>query len=222
MKGTSAFLSLLALVLLLQGCSGGITLIHKSENLRNTLSRKDRIVMVEPEMLMYTAYQDVKVDLIQGDQFKNRYLKSMRKMALKNDIEIDIRSVNTGQAQDAEYFNDLLRIRQEIISANSTQAFPSNNSFRSMAGVQQNVFTTPLVLKPEMARYAKQYGTRFFGTSGFVSDGSSTYSYMIIVDVLEGEVVYREIKQIPKKITREVFNYTLYNSFFLLKQNIRG
>lgn len=234
----------LAFATVLMSACGGYIKIEKSENfIKNKKAiAKNEIYFFPPETRSIRAVNAFETNYDRSAKLKELHRKHLLSAAQKNGIKAVYLDQKTGAESPEAYINIVLKLKNRILSANNLQDHPLNNTGRSMSTVVQGVFVVPPTIGPEYASLSKVLGTPYVGISGIIDVyakpvdrevskkvraasldwGKYFYVYHIIVNIESGEIIYREIKQMPHKANSALISSALYDSFYYLKKNLKS
>lgn len=231
------FLIYIALV----GCSG-YTLIEKNENFKSEKLSSNSIIIINPTFKELIITDHLREDYFKSEKRRKQFLTILEKHSQKNDIDIEIIDCQSPELDKIDYFNDLIKLKNNLLLSNSMQDHPFNKSKirqSSNTPILQNVFVIPPKIFPEFSSLANKYNTPYFGVCGWInidatekdyyssysSDnmdiyGEASYFYFIIVNVNTGEVIYRETKMLDFLINNNLMYPIIYDTFFMLRKNL--
>ncbi|MEM6805754.1 MAG: hypothetical protein AAF696_30425 [Bacteroidota bacterium] len=233
-------------LLMLQACSGGAILVESERKFSDTHQPIKKIVCIEPDFLSIDQRKKVEDVVLSSEDLEGSYQKYLVQTAKKNGIELEILSPNTLKANQIDYFNTLLPLKQKILFANSTQDISINSykgrrvKYKTKAG--RGIYDYGLEFDIDYASLAQKYGTPYFSINGllnlkkrrkvgkwvwlflfppsgihsFMRGNSETLYYHILVDVSRSEVVYREIRSFNDPLDKSNLKSMLYDSFNIL------
>jgi hypothetical protein len=226
------------------GCRSGKVIIERSETFSgfsNTI-KSGKIIYIEPEASIYKINKEVDKDFNYEENIEKAVIKNIEESAKRNKINVSVMTGAMKKEQAAGYVNSFLRLKNDIIMANTLQDNPLDRT-KKYSKQTEKIFVYSPKIFPEAAVLSQIYSTPYFGFCGIfsvnavpksedarqymkrnkktISKGKYFYFYHIIVNVENSEIIYREIRSIPTDVDNPILYTTVYDSFYSLKNTLR-
>lgn len=234
---------LLVLVILNWVCLSAQIIIEKVEGFSNEELSSNKIILINPHFNKYSIVENVEEDYFNKEKNQLVFEKALKNTLnkLKN-INIEIETDRNNSSIDTDYYNYLLKLNENIIFVNNFQDHPFNNNESKllMPRYQEKVFVQTPRLQPVFSELISKYNTRYYAIygiisvdaskrksgvntnfDGFINFGKASFSYLIIVNVEKGEIIYREYKKMHFNMKRKYLLTTVYNTFYSLNKKIQ-
>ena len=242
----SIFIFFLGWATLIAGCSSGAISIEKSEGFQ--MRKKDlksaTIHYFEPDFEYYEAIDIPRKAFIESEKLKVFARNQMMKSAKKNRIKAVFLSDEKEISESAAWLEEFLPLHDEIRQITGLQDNPINNGALRHGGknLQQKIFTYPPRLFPEHAHLASKLKSPYVGLCGIfavnanpksreakdfvrnhrqLKEGKYFIFYHIIVNLEYAEIEYSEFKLAPVLPRPKFLEPIVYDSFFMLNQNLK-
>jgi len=135
--------------------------------------------------------------------------------------KFDIKLMTLDENATNNYYEDLLRLKQDMLTVNFTQRTPFNFDSAPQHGViQKKVFVYPPLIPYEYCGLADKYGTRYFSYLGMYAEKRKLFLYHVVVDVENAETIYREMKVIYGKPNNTIVTQMIYDSYAMMKNEL--
>ena len=234
---------LFCLILLLNGCTSGFMLIERSERLPEESSslKAGNILFLEPEARQVEIVNSIHSNTGASAKLQQQFEQYLLRSARKNNLQIQIRSIENLAANDLHRYSQLMALRTHVLQANSQQGHsPDRNSRLFSDGLQERLMASSPQLFPEFSGLQGITGTPYVAFSGWtnidsreitqegrarVSDsfseaGHNSIFYLDVVNLETSQVIYRELKRVEGPANKSVFFTSLYDSFFLFRKHL--
>ena len=233
------------LVLFLSSCSYSIkSIVEKSESLVGESKKINQqpIFYLEPEIDLFNISSTYTNNYLLTEQINNTLNIEIKRRAKHYKIKILQPNMfnfsNLTNIEKTKY----LSLKRRILVANRIQDNPLNYIERKTdKPFVQQVFTTDPFIGYDYADLAKTLGTEMVGIIGvysfdiknkdktLIQDIYSKYGfknkcfiqYHYIVNLITGNIIYTEFRLVDKKLTPTYLYTTIYDSFYLLKKNLK-
>lgn len=237
-------LLIISLTFIFQGCEKGFVIVERSESFSNSKNelKNANIFYFEPSVTSYYIRKEVENQFLKADQLKTYVSQELTKAGRKNGIKVNLLDSKTSRDQYVSSNEELLQLKKAILNATALQE-NAINSGRKVSGdyKQRKVFVANPRIAAEFSHLSKDFSP-YFGMTGifavdsepnsreareFVSNhkairyGQYYYFYHMIINIETSEIVYREIKQVPFKISKNYLGPIIYDSYATLKQNLK-
>ncbi len=241
------WVGLSVLLLLGQGCKSLLN-IEKSQAHSAEARAITKVVSIDPDFVLVDARKGVDDFHLNSEEKEAYFSKSLVTNAKRAGIELVTVNAEDLTATDLDYFNYLTPLKRQIWIANALQdvtvrraRYGSNG--RGWVWPFSREFQEVPVLGSEYSYLAEKYGTPYFavhymrsnvykrlipwGTlilvpplgAGMVAKPNAHTGYVtIVVNVLTGEVVYREYRYINRAAMKDAVDAMVYDSFRILRK----
>ncbi|WNJ20480.1 hypothetical protein [Pontibacter sp. G13] len=210
---------LLLLATLGVGCtSGGYMVSEVHSSISAQAKKMKKIVSLDPEMSYYgsaaSLQEAVDQDVLRNDQFEKMLVKVAREVGIK----LITRGDRHLTASDADYFNELIPLRNHILQANFSQDVNLKNGEE-----RERIFNKAPIIDTRFSQLAQKFGTPYFSLNLLLGQGRKKKNlYLtIIVNVETAEVVYREVRFFKSKAVARNLYPVMYDSFNNIKNRSR-
>ena len=245
-KTSNFMFGILLLILLnaLSSCSGSLH-IEKSTAYLEEVNEIKKIVTIEPNFENLDIRQPKLIRLIEQKDYEARFNKLLIANSEKNNIQLLLIDAQSLDAKDNNYFNHLLPLKQHILSTNFNQdVLYKSKTNVSLFKPKSHFFEETPQISSEYSWLANEYKTPYFAIHGLVSaakqpkarwfwlllfpplamnyllsENTDIYYYMIVVNVQNSQIIYREVRHVQASLSSENLNAMLYDSFKVLKKN---
>lgn len=217
MRDNYVLSSILLFALLFSGCSRDYLKIDKSEVYTNEQLSTSKVVCIDPRF--YFDSDDESMNLKKISKYNGLISKSLENYAGKNKIDLQLMTINENNG--AEYYEQLLKLKQEMLTVNLTQRTPFNFDTHIKGGsIQKKVFVYPPAIPFEYATLANKYDTPYFSFVGVFAKNKKLILYHIVVDVNQSLTIYREIKVVHRKPSTSIVSQMIYDSYAMMKKEL--
>jgi hypothetical protein len=143
------------------------------------------------------------------------------------------------QKDGTEYFNSLVKLQNEVMFAVSSHPGGKNIAVIRRPGYTTRINEKQAIISPQYSYLAEKYGTPYFSFVGidcakspfsilnvllyilggglplhaFLGGNHQTIFYNIVVNVITGEIVYRETRRGSYPVSYTNLHATVYDSF---------
>lgn len=214
----------LCLGILLSSCAKGRLIVERSPDSLRVAPQK--VISITPDYSWFSPLKEEDL-VLRSEQRRDKFQEQLVKSAAAAGIELDIYSPSTLRANDVTYFNDLLPLRRYIFQVNRMQDIDISRR-GSRGGISLGTFDEPMVLPAEFSQLAETFGTPYFSVQGIITYKRrkayrlrrfpESVFYQVIVDVVEGKVVYRELRRVDKPPTNGNLAIMIYDSFRIFQK----
>jgi len=192
-------------------------LVETSERMLSKKNKSKKIICIDP--CFYGWNEDLSYNLKVLDRKKTTLKRDILRSGKKNKIELQV--VDLNQNSPPEYYEDLLKLKKNILEANYSQTTALNFSNTARYNsVQKRVFVYPPRISHEFASFSKTYGTPYFSYIGLYQSNSRLVLYHVLVDTDAAETVYREYKLINGTPSASVLSQLVHDSYALLAREL--
>lgn len=218
--------------------------IDRSRDFNAKQNNVEKIVCLDPDFELLTTTGKRKIER----QHKRASAKEIQlnnilfRNAKKNDIALQIIDTERMQTDDDTYFHHLAPLKREILQASFLQKF-TNKKGRTPVKQVFNIHENAPAIDSKYSYLAAQYDTPYFAVQGitmhrkpkngklmllvtapplgiasFFSPEVDTYYYTIIADVVQAEIVYREVRKVDAPASDTNLNALIYDSFKIISK----
>lgn len=240
----SFFLAILY-VLSLQSCASGGVLVQKPENTKAQPILYEKVISIEPDIVIIDQRKNVEDYVLDTETQEELYQKYLVESAAKHNVKLEVYAPNTIKAEEVDYFNSLLPLKKHILFAMSQQEAKveevdyNGNKYKLYA--EHVWFQNHLEFDASYGHLAEKYGTPYFSLHGLISykkrkirkwiwlaifppiginsffrKTSETLYYHVVVDVVKGEIVHRELRSFRDQLSDNALQAILYDSYNIL------
>jgi hypothetical protein len=213
--------------------------IDKSENFQ-ALSKSicnSKVMYLASEVTAYDIYKYPVENLLLEEKIQKYLHEYMQGSAQANKIKLELLDIHNEQFRKNVF--KFQKLKLDITLANTLQ---DNMMDRKRTDKSQKIFVYTPKIQPDHAELSKIAGTPFFAFCGTFSvraspktpeankfirenrtmiyNGNYFYFYHMILHVESGEMVYRELRKIPAKVSENILYTTVYDSFYTLKKQL--
>lgn len=217
-------LLLLGYLFMATGCGTGVMLVTKHSDLVDKDLRKNiRVVSIEPDVNLTKGFgSDAEMELSKSYLKEAELTKLIKEAGEACQFEMEV--VDHNQADlDADYFNNLAPLKQEMMLAFFTQFDKLKDSKTSGSGRLGIKQETELLdwgaeLQQLYTGLPEKYGTPYFSFQGIYRVSKSLFFINIICDLEMGEVVFSDLRMLSNQPSASNLYPLVYDSFNLFKK----
>jgi hypothetical protein len=192
------------------GCWNGDSISSQSSEYKTGKKNITKIIVLPPAFI---AVKKKSSSNIMDDNSGYDVTLESVKQGMK-DIKMDyILLDNTDSTK--ELFSYIIPLREELLKSSSLHDNPFDN-FRGKTFTRKLFARSPRI-DPKYCQLSIKYGTPYAMFIGVFTNESFHYQYLIIADLIKGEIVFRNLKYIRTKATKSIIGPTLYDSVYSIK-----
>jgi hypothetical protein len=188
-------------------------LVERSEKLASHTKSVAKIICIDPRFFYdddESNYYLKKVNGITADLRSN-----IEKYSRQNGLSLDIRELDANAS--AGYYEELLKLKKNMIAVNFNQRTPFNFNNRSDENtIRKKVFVYPPRIAYEFNTYSKTYSTPYFSYVGLYKVKGNLVLYHLVVDTDECETIYREVKVVKSGMDPVLISQMVHDSYAML------
>jgi hypothetical protein len=207
---------MIPITLLIQACSSNTLLIETNEGLGSNGPVK--LICIDPRF--FFDDDALNYNLRKCEDLNGCIKRDIKNFSRKNDIALELRDLSS--TTDAAYYEELLKLKTNMLAVNFDQNTPLNFNTRREANViQKKVFVYPPRISHEFNTLSRSFGTPYFSYMGIYVVNDDLVLYHLVVDTDRAETVYRELKTVSKKVKRSVISQMIYDSYAMLAVELK-
>jgi len=199
-------------LLFFSSCVVSFLEINRSENFLETRPDIKKIIYVDPLIVSLQNNREDEADPDQTEKLEAMFKKLLKKEEKKNKIKMEFLFSNDDDtdSQIDDLANDLLPLRNDLITSIQLQNNPLNYNRNSSAMISKQVFVVPVKISPNWSYLSDRYQTRYFGFFGVFHGKYKTLVTNYVFDVNKSELVYQSVLSSRDKVSYPLLaNYTI-------------
>ncbi len=213
---------------MLSACRGALR-IDRSRDFNAKQNELAKIICLDPdfELLTTTGKRKTKHHHKRITAKEIQLNNILFRNAKKNHITLQIIDTKRMTTNDDTYFHHLAPLKREILQTSFLQKF-TNKKGRTPTKQVFNTHENAPAIDSKYSYLAAQYATPYFAVqgitihrkpkNGFFSPQVDTYYYTIIADVIQAEIVYREVRRVDAPVSDANLNALIYDSFKIISK----
>jgi hypothetical protein len=204
-------------LIVFSSCSRYIT-IERSERFANKEELKKKIICIDPQVRLVGFAQN---DADEATELENWLIEELEYASRQNEIEFEV--VRLTKESKFDYYEDLLRLKKELVQANNSQNTPLNfNSNHGYNAITKSVFVYPPLIAHDFVDLSKKFGTPYYSSISIIKQPGRILLYHLMVNTDTAETVYRELKAVGKsKLKKKHISQFVYDSLTMLKADLK-
>jgi len=208
--------------------------IEINESFSDKIALKDfRLIVIDPS---YKIFSPGNPEINHYDdqlKYQKDYIAMLKKFSKKNKINVEF-IFNDHE----KYWSDILALKNSIYLSNITQNHPldQKKSYSMSFSYSKSILINPPTLDGAYSALSKTFNTPYFAICEWISVKDASYNddvysdilfakknsvfYLIIVDVITGEVIYRDIRNYSFSGRTPDMYPVIHEIFYLLNKNL--